>query len=227
MSRWACCHWWWPPVDWPCSASLFLSPGSYAGSHGASEDSLLEPKRAKQSILFHLLHHFNRSPFTQKWTPLSTAGTNREARWLRRRPCLQLQSRRQHLDLLHLSRCPRHLWKSATRHLILPWRQSPRLGRTTFTEAVACSGRSRIRPRHVFGQSSSLECDNIVIHQYTLHMGSSRVPPKPNGTNFIKSIRGSLKRSTGLRLQTFYIFGGLTFYACWNLVYWIYSLENS
>lgn len=173
MSRWACCHWSWPPVDWPCSAFHSLYPGSYAGSHGASEDSLLEPKRDKRSTLFHLLHHFNRRPFTQTWTPLSTAGTNHEALWLRRRLCLQHRSRRQHPGLLRPSRCLRQLWKSATLHLTLPWRQSPRLGRTASVAAVACRGRSQIRPRLVFGQSSSLECDEVIIPQYTLNkMGS-------------------------------------------------------
>lgn len=151
MSRWAFCLWWWRPVDWPCSESRSLSPGNYAGSHGASEHSLLEPKMAQQSTLFHPLHHFNRSPFTRKWTPLSTAGTNLEARWLRRRLCLQRQSRRRRPGHLHPFRCRRQLWKSATRHLILPWKQSPRLGRTASMAAVVCRGRSRIRHRLVFG----------------------------------------------------------------------------
>lgn len=168
MSRWACSHWWWRPVDWPCLVSHSLSPGSYAGSHGASEDCLLEPKRAKQNTLFHLLHHFNRSPFTQKWMPLSTAGINHEARWLRRQLCLQRQSRHQHPDLLHQSRCLRQLWKSATLHLILPWRQSPRVGRTASMAAAVCRGRSRIHPRLVFGQSSSLQHGEVIIAQYNL-----------------------------------------------------------
>lgn len=152
MSQWACYRWWWPPVDWPCLASHSLSPGSYAGSHGANEDSLLEPKRAKQSTLFHLLHHSNHRPFTQKWMPLSTAGTNREALWLRRRLFLQRRSHRRHLGLLHPSRCLKHLWKLATLHQISPWRQSLRLERTASTAMAVCRGRSRIRPRLVFGQ---------------------------------------------------------------------------
>lgn len=163
MSRWACCRWWWLPVDWPCLGSRSLSPGSYAGYHGASEDSLLEPKRANQSTLYHLLHHSNHSPFTQKWTPLSTAGTNHEALWLRRRLCLQRQSRRRHPGLLHLSRCLRRLWKSAILHRILPWRQSPRLEKTASTVVAVCRGRSRIHPRLVSGQSWLLKCDEVII----------------------------------------------------------------
>lgn len=161
MSRWACCRWWWPRADWPCSASRSLSPGSYAGSRGASEHSLLEPKMAKQNILFHLLHHFNRSPFTQKWTLLSTAGLNHEARWLKRWLYLRHRSRRQHPGLLHLSLCPRLPWKSAILHPILPWRWSPRLGRTPFTAAAVCSGRSLIHPQLALGRWSSLQHHDV------------------------------------------------------------------
>ncbi len=175
--RWACCHWWWLPVAWPCLGSPSLSPGNSAGYHGGSVGFPPPPRRptGTSTPLWALcprsLHPG--SQFTQPWTPRRTTAVSRHSAPSPESPPLwrlwyqwRLRWPPYHR---HLWSWPhqRQLWRSVTHLQTSHWTPRVKVGKMGFTLTRVCRDRP-LNPHPLVPQCLRLGQCKILVDFFAL-----------------------------------------------------------